>query len=154
MVSEARKYGTGRHMWDVPVTTLIPKWGEVLTASEEFYLLAIMSAKLAIILCYLRISPQKYFRISLYTTIAFVAGYHIAFMLALIFACHPIEKSWNFAILTGHCINRPSVYLINGVLNVVSDFIILILPLPMIRNIQMPLRQKFLIAGFFSVGSL
>ena len=141
-------------MWDVPVTTLVPRWGEILLASEEVYLLAIKSAKLAVILCYLRISPQKIFRISLYVTMTFVVSYHIALILALIFACNPIQKSWDATILTGHCINRPAAYLTNGILNVVSDFIILLLPLPMIKNIQMPLRQKILVVSFFSVGSL
>ena len=116
--------------------------------------MAIMCAKLAVILCYLRISPQRLFRLSLYITMAFVVGYHISFILALIFACDPVRKSWDATILTGHCINRSAVYLINGILNVVSDFIILLLPLPMIKKIQMPLRQKILVASFFSVGSL
>lgn len=56
--------------------------------------------------------------------------------------------------MTGSCINRPAVYLANGVLNVVTDFVILLLPVPMIRGLQMPFRQKLLLAAMFSVGSL
>lgn len=31
--AEGRKYGTGRHLWDIPLTTLVPEWGRVVTAA-------------------------------------------------------------------------------------------------------------------------
>ena len=81
-------------------------------------------------------------------------AYNIALMLSLIFACRPIAKSWDLTITSGTCINRPAVYLANGVLNVATDFVILLLPVPLIRGLQMPKRQKILLAAMFSVGSL
>ena len=83
-----------------------------------------------------------------------VFAYNLALMLALIFACHPIAKSWDATITTGYCINRDAVYLANVVLNIVTDLMILLLPAPMIRNLHMPPRQKLLVAAMFSVGSL
>lgn len=85
---------------------------------------------------------------------ALVVGYNGAIMLVEIFACTPIEKSWDATILTGHCVNRAAVYLSNAILNIVTDLIILLQPLPMVRRMHVPLRQKILLAAIFSVGSL
>ena len=113
-----------------------------------------MFSKLAVLLCYLRISTKSVFRSAVYITMGVVFAYNIALMLSLIFACHPIAKTWDLTITTGSCVNRPAVYISNGVLNVVTDFVILLLPVPLIRGLHMPLRQKILLAAMFSVGSL
>lgn len=141
-------------MWDIPITVLVPKWGKVVTAAVVMYCPSMMFAKIAVLLCYLRITPQASFRLAVYIMIGVVVAYNIALMAALIFSCRPIAKSWDATITYGSCINRPAVYLANGILNIVTDFAILLLPLPMIKNLQMPTRQKVLLAAFFAVGSL
>ena len=113
-----------------------------------------MFSKIAVLLCYLRISTKSLFRTGVFVVMGVVFAYNIALMLSLIFACRPIAKNWDATIMTGSCINRPAVYLANGVLNVVTDFIILLMPLPMIRGLHLPLRQKILLGAMFSVGSL
>lgn len=133
---------------------LVPNWGRVVLAAVVLYCPSMMFAKLAVLLCYLRISPKKGFRMGVYVTMALVVAYNTALMLVLIFSCRPIAKSWDFTITTGTCVNRPAVYISTGALNVVTDFLILLLPLPMIRGLQMPLRQKLLLGAIFSVGSL
>ena len=113
-----------------------------------------MFAKLAILICYLRISPQKSFHYAVYVAMFITVAYNLSLMLALIFGCSPIAKAWDLRIQTGSCINRPAVYLSNAILNVATDFMILLLPVPMIRALKMPFRQKLLVAAMFSVGSL
>ena len=129
-------------------------WGKIVVGAVVLYCPAMMFSKIAVLLCYLRISPEVTFRLTVYIMMGIVVAYNIALMLSLIFACRPIAKNWDATITTGSCINRPAVYLANGILNIITDFAILILPLPMIRNLQMPFRQKVLLVIFFSVGSL
>ena len=123
-------------------------------AATVLYVPSMMFAKLAILLCYFRISAKRNFRIALYIAMGIVLAYSIALIFALIFGCNPIQKSWDLRITGGTCINRPAVYLSNGILNVATDFMILLLPVPMIKDLHMPLRQKILVAAVFSVGSL
>ncbi|KAI9761537.1 MAG: hypothetical protein M4579_000928 [Chaenotheca gracillima] len=149
-----QRYGTGRHIWDVPLAELNPKWGMVVTGAVILYCPSMMFAKLAILIFYMRISPQKTFHYAIYATMFILVAYNLALMLSLIFACHPIEKSWNVLITEGSCIDRTAIYLSNGILNIITDLIIFVLPVPMVWGIQLPKRQKLGVLAFFSVGSL
>ena len=136
------------------VEQLIPHWGQWLTAATILYCPTLMFAKLAILLTYLRISPQRNFRIAVYITMGIVLSYSMSIMLVLIFGCRPIAKAWDLTITDGKCVNKNAVYLSINLFNIATDFIILFLPAPMIKKLQMPFRQKLLIAAMFSVGSL
>ena len=71
-----------------------------------------------------------------------------------IFQCIPIEKSWNKLITTGHCFDFNAAYKTTGIFNVLSDFAILIMPMPCVWNLNMPLRKKLLTMGVFGLGFL
>ena len=44
--------------------------------------------------------------------------------------CTPREKIWNPLMETGHCYNVDATFMATGIFNVLSDFAILILPMP------------------------
>ena len=54
----------------------------------------------------------------------------------------------------GHCFNPNASYKASGVFNVLSDFAILIVPMPTVWNLQMPMRKKLLVMGVFATGFL
>ncbi len=54
----------------------------------------------------------------------------------------------------GHCFEGDASYKASGVFNVLSDFAILVLPMPTLWNLQMSLRRKLLIMGVFATGFL
>ncbi|KAI4267330.1 MAG: hypothetical protein LQ337_008409 [Flavoplaca oasis] len=62
-------------------------------------------------------------------------------------------KFWN-PLLEGQCLNSKDLFLWNSILNVFADFLVLILPIPMLRKLQMGMRQKWIIGLLFGVGSL
>ncbi len=72
----------------------------------------------------------------------------------VIFECDPREKIWNLFITTGHCYNGNAIYKASGIFNVLSDFAILIIPMPSIWKLNMSLRRKLLITGVFASGFL
>ncbi len=72
----------------------------------------------------------------------------------LIFLCSPREKIWNPLMTTGHCFEGDASYKASGMFNVLSDFAILVLPMPTLWNLQMSLRRKLLIMGVFATGFL
>jgi hypothetical protein len=83
-----------------------------------------------------------------------VVGYTVGISLSLIFACNPIEKSWDVTITTGACISRPALYITTAVLGVATDIVLLLLPVPMVLKLQMPTFQKAGLLLMFAVGSL
>ncbi|MCJ1259014.1 hypothetical protein MMC24_006848, partial [Lignoscripta atroalba] len=69
-----------------------------------------------------------------------------------IFQCSPRKKLWDPKI-PGHCINdNHGIQVYSGSLNVLSDFSILVLPLPLIWRLQMPFLRKLRVTAVFSVG--
>lgn len=68
-----------------------------------------------------------------------------------IFSCYPVEKSWDSSI-PGYCINYGTVTLVIGILNVIFDFAILGLPMPMLWKLRMSTRRKIWLSGVFAIG--
>lgn len=79
--------------------------------------------------------------------------FYLANLLAIIFQCTPVEKAWN-PVLDGTCFNTVVNFIVTTALNIVSDFMILLLPLWAIWHLQIPLPKKLGVASIFAVGIL
>lgn len=116
----------------------------------------IFFAKLSILLLYLRIfviaSGTK-----TYYTIHFIIWFNMLFYLANlpveIWACVPRRKIWQ-PTLPGHCLNNDAVLITGGVVNVVTDWATLFIPLFSIGRLQMPLLKKIGVLAVFATGFL
>lgn len=75
--------------------------------------------------------------------------YTIGFFLN-IFACSPREKIWNPTV-PGTCLSFPGLSLPFGVFNILTNFSILVLPLPVIGRLKASLRKRIMIGGIFGV---
>lgn len=53
-----------------------------------------------------------------------------------------------------NCIDKGKFYLAAVVVNVAIDFLILLLPIPVIAPLQMPLRRKISLCLLFATGGL
>lgn len=122
-------------------------------ASELLYVPASALPKVAILIAYLRTFPDnKNFHVAVYTVLFITLGYIISICLAIFFRCQPIAKAWDLA-LPGHCI-LTTPYFWNGVLNVITDVMVLAIPIPTLLCSKIPTRRKFIIGGVFATGTL
>ena len=71
-----------------------------------------------------------------------------------IFQCSPIAYSWNKAIVGGHCINVHVMWIVQDIFFLVLDIYVVVLPMPMIWNLQITRPEKIAISGVFLLGSL
>ncbi|KAH8655957.1 hypothetical protein BGZ61DRAFT_500366 [Ilyonectria robusta] len=94
----------------------------------------------------------KRWKWSVYSAFFLVVGYHTAIFFAVIFGCRPIQKHWTVG-MEGTCINRPALYIATVGLGILSDLVLLVLPMPMILRLQMPSRQKAGLVLLFTIGS-
>lgn len=79
------------------------------------------------------------------------------YLVATIFAiaqCSPRKKIWNPLMNTGHCIDTSAAYLSTAIFNVITDFAILILPMPILWKLQMPRKKKIQTTAVFATGFL
>ena len=79
--------------------------------------------------------------------------FYVACIISRALQCIPREKIWN-PFVTGKCINSPAELVSSGVVNILSDIILLIIPLSMISRLQMPRRKKWAVFAVFSTGLL
>ncbi|KAF7554389.1 hypothetical protein G7046_g6842 [Stylonectria norvegica] len=143
----------GVHGWEISVETFNVYMMDVYLAAI-IYIVCGSLAKIALLIFYFRLSPQRWFRWSIWGTIIFITGYTIGIFFPLIFACKPIAMNWDIRITDGECVNRPSLYIATAAANIISDIILLALPIPMVIKLQIPRMQKFGLLGIFAIGSL
>jgi hypothetical protein len=67
------------------------------------------------------------------------------------FMCTPVNYFWNKSI-EGHCFNSKWVYFTNAPFNIVTDFVLFGLPLPILWDLQLPRRQKMGLVFLFGIG--
>lgn len=78
---------------------------------------------------------------------------YTAFFFMFIFACVPRKKIWNPSI-PGKCLDMDPTMIASGVINLVSDLAILVVPLLSISSLQMPTRRKVGVSAIFATGAL
>lgn len=122
------------------------------SAPEILYVPATALPKIAILISYLRIFPDKGFRVAVYTIMFITLGYMVAICLVLFFHCNPVAKNWN-PLLPGHCILL-APYFWNGVLNIITDLMVLLVPVPVLVRWKVPTRRKLIAGGVFATGTL
>lgn len=145
-------YGMGKHYASLnPIDqTHALQW---MWASVWTYYLALGAAKTSILLQYLRIFPQDRFRLVCFAMIAIVAVYTCWTFLSSLLACVPIASYWDKS-MQGHCLPRLSVWFANAGINIATDVGTAILPLPVLKRLHLPQRQKIALMAVFGLGGM
>ena len=89
-----------------------------------------------------------------YAVIAFCAAAGIAFVLVTIWQCSPIAAFWNRTIPGSHCFHSEAFWFSYSLINIVTDVIILALPIRQIFALELASRDKWGLVGIFSLGTL
>jgi len=119
------------------------------------YATSIAFSKLSILFLYLRLSPQRWFRVLVWSTVAVVITYAIVYDLISIFGCQPVAATWDLRLAPGaKCVDPLTKYMALSILNIIIDVFELALPIPVIAPLQMSMRQKITICGLFATGGL
>ncbi|KAH9204971.1 hypothetical protein DL95DRAFT_493910 [Leptodontidium sp. 2 PMI_412] len=147
-------YGLGVHMWDVPITTFSPAYWIIALIAGVFYGLSFMFVKMSLLLLYLRLSQYPAFKIIVYMVIVTTVIYSLLGSFEFLFNCRPIAKTWDITITYGSCIEMSKIFAVHGGLNIATDIAMLILPVVMVRKLQLPRREKVALAGLFMTGTL
>jgi hypothetical protein len=106
------------------------------------------------LLQYLRIFTTKVFRVWCWSLFAFLIAYTVWTFFGSIFLCYPVAYFWDKTIEGGKCMNQFAAWFTNASLNIVTDFAIVILPMPVLKNLNLPTRQKRSLMLVFTLGGL
>ncbi|KAF2704391.1 hypothetical protein K504DRAFT_485019 [Pleomassaria siparia CBS 279.74] len=144
------EYGMGRHLIDVPDDDL-RKSLKAFWASLIVYYLSLGLTKTSILLQYRRIFPTKSFHVASWATIVVVVLYTIWAVSGSIFACYPVSTFWTKEEPT-RCINQKAMWFTNAAINIMTDFAIIFLPMPVVQSLNMGKRQKQVLLLIFAIG--
>ena len=75
----------------------------------------------------------------------------IAQVLQVVLLCRPFAKIWNW-LLPGECGSARDVFFASASMNLIVDVVLVILPLPMVWQLQMARRRKIAISIMFGLG--
>lgn len=79
--------------------------------------------------------------------------FNIGVFFGVVFFCIPVPKAWNDA-LPGKCSNPELLAYLTGAWNVFVDLFIFIVPIPLIRSLQMGKNQRTRLVVVFGIGAL
>ncbi|KAI8626554.1 hypothetical protein F5Y19DRAFT_220073 [Xylariaceae sp. FL1651] len=90
-------------------------------------------------------------KITYLVTIFLIGGWCLGQFLAVVFVCIPVQGFWD-ASINAKCQNQLVGVYLNAVGTLVTDFIILLLPIPAIWKLNLPRTQKWALLGIFGIG--
>lgn len=83
----------------------------------------------------------------------FIVAYTVAGVFVVIFQCEPVHGFWDITI-KATCINFSVPAIILASFNVITDFLTLALPMPLIWKLRMSSGRKLQMTGIFLLGGL
>ncbi|KAM0475911.1 hypothetical protein ACHAPX_006793 [Trichoderma viride] len=115
------------------------------------YKVTICLSKVATILLYLRIFVTQKFQIAAYTVMGIIIAWSIGAVASTIFQCVPVAGAWNKK-LDATCINTDIFWIAYAVMNILTDVMVLALPIAPIMALQLSTRNKLMICAIFLMG--
>ena len=149
--------GVGKHIeyWEINDPLVIFSWAKVLFVVELTYLLAVALGKLTILAIYLRIFNSKPMLYTTYIIIGIVAASWFGSTIAGIFQSLPVGCQWDpTAGANCHSFDILAFFRYLSIPNIVTDVVMLVLPLPMVWRLKLPHTQKIGLTCVFLTGSM
>ncbi|KAL2038022.1 hypothetical protein N7G274_009242 [Stereocaulon virgatum] len=144
------KYGMGKH-----AILITDAKGFTITAicGEAFYNVSIIAIKPPTPSLYRRIFPQSWFKRVLIVLGGFVVAYSLTQLCVDIFQCVPISSAWDRS-ENAKCVPFGSFIMTMCIINIVTDVIMLVLPMPLLWKLRVSTPRRWMLMIMFSFGGL
>ncbi|KAM0268244.1 hypothetical protein ACHAQH_010021 [Verticillium albo-atrum] len=142
--------GYGMHKVDLPKPQLRYAL-KLFFIAQTPYKVTVCLNKVAAILLYLRIFVTQSFRTAAFIVMGIIVAWSIGGVGATIWQCVPIQGAWNKTI-EAKCIDSNKFWIAYAVMNILTDVMVLVLPIPSIMALQLGKRDKLLLCGIFMLG--
>lgn len=122
--------------------------------TQPIYLWAITTVKTSIALFLLRIAPNKFYKKLLWGISAFLIIYTAVCFMTIVFQCKNLAVLWDFGVNTT-CWTATTLRGLgytNSSLNIFTDVLFAVLPVPMLWNVQINPRTKVSLICIMGLG--
>lgn len=120
--------------------------------SSMFYLAALGFIKTSVLWFYTRLGDRYLTRLS-WVMMGVITAQATSFVFVAAFQCQPISMAWT-GTGPGKCVNINLFYLCNAALNITTDLLTYTLPLKVVLHLQVPRKQKVVLAIILCLGLL
>ena len=122
---------------------------------EIVYAVGLTLTKCSILFLYLRIFGinQRFRRIA-YGLLVIAVAWGTSLTIGAIFQCKPIAAAYDPLISHKSCIKVRDYFVVTSILNVLIDVAILVLPLPLLWQLQLSTSRKLTLSVILTLGIL
>ncbi len=143
--------GFGKHINQIPKSH-DPELAKLLFVDNLLYNTGLTIVKMSVLLFYVRIfKTVKTYKLMFWITACLILGWCIAINFLALFTCTPVHKSWNPE-TPGHCLPQSKTFLGATIPNILIDFLLLVLPMPMLWRLHIKSSHKVALVGVFAAG--
>lgn len=148
--------GSGKHIWDTTIGDYSNQGFVKSVVSTAIYGPVIFLVKLALFLLFLHLFGRlRWLKWLCWIGIAITACFYISGLIVPFALCAPRDgKSWLEMSLSTQCRNLQDYGIVQGTMNLVSDFYLLFIPIPAVLALQLPQKKKFGVIAIFMTGFL
>lgn len=155
-------HGTGKHIWAGPPEAAMV-WAIGLFVSEIVYTLTLCLVKYSTLCLYWRVfGTSKRNRIPIWILAGLVTAWGVAILLTSIFQCVPTRSWWKrldpvdpmppTEFVCG--VDSTQFFIGNSIPTIVTDIMMIAMPVPYIWSLQMRVPQKIGVLAIFLLGAL
>lgn len=143
-----------RHGWDLPLSAFTVSFAKVVFAEQIFADLSLLFAKASILLLLFRLfAPTRWFRYMIYLGIVWATLISLVTIIVAGALCTPRHgESFGDLTVAERCTLETTWAVVQGASDVVLDFFIIYLPIPMLWKLNMGLQRKIGVMAIFLTG--
>ncbi|KAK7186877.1 integral membrane protein [Paraphaeosphaeria sporulosa] len=140
----AIKYGYGNHLWNVEATEITGYFQQLVAMSVTYFWTPTLT-KLSVLTLIYQVYAAKWGKISALILGICIVAYTVVLTVLVTGPCDPLHGSVK-------CLTRAGTG--HAALNIISDVLVIALPIPLVHQLQMPMRQKISVGILMTLGSL
>ncbi|KAI1372738.1 hypothetical protein F4677DRAFT_449221 [Hypoxylon crocopeplum] len=145
--------GMGHHMRELQdwhVARLL----KALFTRQFMYAATLGLVKISVILMFMRIFFVNRYKLAAIVVMVFTIVWVFLTVLMELLLCRPMEMNWNSRTPGGTCGDQKAGLVAVGILDIINQLAILMLPLPVVLKVGMDMRYKIITACIFGIGIL
>ncbi|KGO67090.1 hypothetical protein PITC_019960 [Penicillium italicum] len=140
--------GLGKHRETLSLEQVVA-FAKLLYFSQIFYVLGPPTVKLALLFLYRRIFQHSNLIRLIDGMIVLISVWVTVMAFLAIFNCKPISAFWT---ADGTCLDFKNLAIGYVSVNIATDFVVCLMPIPKVWNLQIPKPQKIALSLIFSLG--
>lgn len=150
--------GVGRHsqlIYSLPLTEVLSIYRNGRIARvviTVFYGVGMGFIKVSVLALYRNIFPSRFIKVGVMILGVLSVAWAVSLVLVAIFSCNPINGQWDYGV-PATCIDLRAWYIGNGVINIVTDIMILSLPIREVSRLLVDKQTRIFLLGIFLTGA-